>query len=208
MRRVTTSVLVMAWATWGCSPAPSLTIEEAQAIVADVGRGASRIDICTDEGRATFRAAVRAYSAAQHAQGKVWPNAMGALGGEHMPDAGEVAVMGAMIAGYVNASDLSGDAQRFARMMNMSINLNDRRHLFRDGMAEACAEVMELQQLLAREQIDAEQAERRALRAEERGDEARAAEIRRAVYERAQRTRDDVARLSQAIEAKIAAGKG
>ena len=208
MRRVTTSVLVMAWAACGCSPAPSLTIEEAQAIVADVGRGASRIDICTDEGRATFRAAVRAYFAAQLEQGEVWPNAMGALGGEHTPDAGEVAVMGAMIAGYVNASDLSGDAQRFARMMNMSINLNDQRHLFRDGMAEACAEVMELQQLLARGQIDAEQAERRAMRAEERGDEARAAEIRRSLYERAQRTRDDVARLSQAIEARIAEGKG
>lgn len=202
MRRLAICVLAAA----ACAPAPSLTAEEARAIVIDVGRGAARIDICTEEGRATFRAAVRAYSAEQDDLGKVWPNPMGALAGDHTPDAAEIAVMGAMIAGYVQASDLSGDAQRVARMMNMSINLNDRRQLFRDGMRDACPEVMELQQLLAREQIDVEQAERRAARAEERGDRLRASEIRGALYERGDRLRDEVRRLTQAIEAKIAAG--
>lgn len=206
MRRLATSVVALVWAG-ACSPAPSLSVEDARTIVDDVGRGAARVDVCTEEGRATYRAAVRVYSAEQAAQGKVWPNVMAALSGDHTMDGGEAAVMGAIIAGYVRASDLAGDAGRVSQMLNMSINLNDQRNLFRNGMRDACAEVMELQQLVAREQVYAGLMERRAARALERGDEARAREIRYDLYEHSQRIADDVQRLTTAIEAKIAANK-
>jgi hypothetical protein len=205
MRRVRVSALALVGA---CAPAgPTLTADEAETIVTAVGRGASGIDICSTEGRATFRAAVSAYSEARAAEGVVWPDFFGALGGDREMNGGELAVMGALIAGYVRADDLAGEAQQAAGLMNLSINLNDQRRLFREGMADACPEVMRLQQLMARQQVEAQRVEQRAQRLEERGDRERAYDLRQRYFNRAQGARAEMQSLMQTIEAKITAGQ-
>jgi len=205
MRRVVMGALALVGA---CAPAgPVLSAEEAETIVSAVGRGASSVDICSVEGRTTFRAAVSAYSEARAADGVVWPDFFGALGGDREMSGGELAVMGAIIAGYVRADDLAGEAEQAARLMNLSLNLNDQRRLFRDGMEDACPEVMRLQQLMARQQVEAQRVEQRAQRLEERGDRERAYDLRQRYFNRAQGVRAEMQNLMQTIETKIAAGE-
>jgi hypothetical protein len=204
MRRVVVGVLALLSA---CAPAaPTLTAEEAETIVNAVGRGASTVDICSAEGRSSFRAAVSAYSRAQAAEGVVWPDFFGALDGDREMGSGELAVMGAIIAGYVRSSDLAGEARDSARMINLSMSFGDQNRVFRDGMQDACPEVVRLQQLMAREQVEAQRVERRAQRMEERGDRERAYDVRQRYFNRAQRVRTEMQQLTQTIEEKISAG--
>lgn len=203
MRRVVVSALALVSA---CSAAtPTLTAEEAETIVAAVGRGASNVDICSAEGRATFRAAVSAYSRAQAAEGVVWPDFFSALEGDREMGSGELAVMGGLIAGYVRSSDLAGEARDSARLINLSMSFGDERRVFRDGMEAACPEVMRLQQLMAREQVEAQRVEQRAQRLEERGDRERAYDLRQRYFNRAQRVRAEVESLTRTIQEKIGA---
>ncbi|GAM99892.1 hypothetical protein U91I_03547 [alpha proteobacterium U9-1i] len=200
---------ICAIAVAACTPAAplSLTPAEASAIVDEIGRGASTIDICTEAGRATFRAAVGLHSASREREGVVWPNFADSLGSDREMDGAELAVMGAIIAGYVGAEDLAGEAREGAQMIDLSVGLDDQRRVFRDGMQSACAEVMQLQQLMAREQVAAERAEQRAQRLEDRGDTERAYDVRQRYYLRAQQARSEMQSLMDTIEAKIAAAR-
>lgn len=168
-----------------------------------VGRGESPVDICTSEGRNSFRAAVRTYAQAQDDAGVIWPRLFG--GPEAMdviPDAGELAVMGGLFIGYVEPSDLRGDARRWASMLDMGMQLNADGRTFLRGMESACAEVMELQQLMAREQVETARLQRSIERATTRGDNERASELRERYARRAESVQRRAARLIREIEEK------
>ena len=196
--------LVLALAVAACAAQPSLTVEEAHAMIDAVGRGESTVDICTREGRASFRTAVRTYAEAQHEAGAIWPRLFG--GPEAIdvaPDAGELAVMGGLLVGYVEPSDLRGDARRWASLLNMGMQLNADGRTFLRGMESACAEIMELQQLMAREQVETVRLQRSIQRATERGDHERASELRERHARRAVAVQRRVQRLIEQIEQKV-----
>ena len=168
-----------------------------------VGRGESPVDICTSEGRNTFRAAVQTYAIAQDEAGAIWPRMFGGPEAmDVMPDAGELAVMGGLLVGYVEPSDLRGDARRWASMLDMGLQLNADGRAFTRGMESACAEVMELQQLMAREQVETMRVQRSIERAVDRGDDERANELRERSARRAESMQRRAGRLIEQIEEK------
>ena len=196
--------LLLAVVLAACAPQPSLSVEEARLMIDAVGRGESAVDICTSEGRQTFRAAVRTYALAQDEAGVIWPRLFGGPEAmDEMPDAGELAVMGGLLVGYVEPSDLRGDARRWASMLDMGMLLNADGRTFMRGMESACAEVMELQQLLAREQIETLRFQRSVQRAEERGDAERVSELSERYVRRAEAVHRRAARLIEQIEEKV-----
>jgi hypothetical protein len=196
--------LVLAVALAACAPQPALTVEEAHTLIDAVGRGESPVDICTAEGRQTFRAAVRTYAQAQDEAGVIWPRVFGGPEAmDVMPDAGELAVMGGLFVGYVEPSDLRGDARRWAGMLDMGMRLNADGRMFMRGMESACAEVMELQQLMAREQMENARLQRAIQRAADRGDNERASELRERLARRAEDVQRRTERLIEQIEEKI-----
>jgi hypothetical protein len=196
--------LVLAVALAACAPQPALTVEEAHTLIDAVGRGESPVDICTAEGRQTFRAAVGTYAQAQDEAGVIWPRVFGGPEAmDVMPDAGELAVMGGLFVGYVEPSDLRGDARRWAGMLDMGMRLNADGRMFMRGMESACAEVMELQQLMAREQMENARLQRAIQRAADRGDHERANELRERYARRAEDVQRRTARLIEQIEEKV-----
>ena len=196
--------LLLAVALAACAPQPSLTVEEARVMIDAVGRGESPVDICTSEGRNTFRTAVRTYAQAQDEAGVIWPKLFGGPEAmDVMPDAGELAVMGGLLVGYVEPSDLRGDARRWASMLDMGMQLNADGRTFLRGMESACAEVMELQQLMAREQVEAVRLQRSIERAVDRGDHERALELRERYARRAENSQRRAARLMEQIQEKV-----
>jgi hypothetical protein len=179
-------------------------VEEARVMIDAVGRGESPVDICTSEGRNTFRTAVRTYAQAQDEAGAIWPKLFGGPEAmDVMPDAGELAVMGGLLVGYVEPSDLRGDARRWASMLDMGLQLNADGRTFLRGMESACAEVMELQQLMAREQVEAVRLQRSIERAVDRGDHERALELRERYARRAENSQRRAARLMEQIQEKV-----
>jgi hypothetical protein len=196
--------LALALALAACAPQPDLTVEEARIMIDAVGRGENPVDICTREGRQTFRAAVRTYARAQDEAGLIWPRLFGGPEAmDVMPDAGELAVMGGLLVGYVEPSDLRGDARRWAGMLDMGMRLNADGRTFMRGMESACAEVLELQQLLAREQIETVQLQHAIERATERGDHERTYELRERYARRAEGVQRRVEQLIEQIEEKV-----
>ncbi|HET9232434.1 MAG TPA: hypothetical protein VFO00_14195, partial [Vitreimonas sp.] len=196
--------LALAVALAACAPAPTMTVDEARAVIDAVGRGDSPVDICTSDGRNRFRAAVRTYAHAQDEAGVIWPRLFGGPEAMNvMPDAGELAVTGGLLVGYVEPSDLRGDARRWASMLDMGMQLNADGRTFLRGMEGACAEVVELQQIMAREQVEAFRLQRSIERATERGDHERASELSERYARRAASVQRRAARLIEQIQQKV-----
>jgi hypothetical protein len=85
----------------------------------------------------------------------------------------------------------------------MGMRLNADGRMFMRGMESACAEVMELQQLMAREQMENARLQRAIQRAADRGDHERANELRERYARRAEDVQRRTARLIEQIEEKV-----
>lgn len=176
-----------------CAPGPQpMAASEASEHLERFAAGASAGEVCTPQGRAVLRGAVRAYGAALAQAGVAWP----ALpdGDSATMRSTDVAVALAFAGGFVEASDL----QRASRGMvsRFAIANWPQLHDMRAAARLACAQMVELQAAASRAAIEMERFERMSLRS----DPARLALQR----ERLANAEAQLAALADMVEAEIA----
>jgi len=197
-------VAAICLALCACTPAPEMAPEEARAIVEAVGRGAGGLDLCAADERARYRAAVRMHSASMAAQGVDWPDLSGASGRD-VADPDEIAVLGAMMLGWVKASDLKGEAGKLAKLLSLSTTAMPEAARLRRGAESACPEILALQRNLAGQAFDMQRLSREVDRARERGDAERVRDLAERFQRRQKVAQTQAEQLAKQIEAKVAA---
>jgi hypothetical protein len=127
-----------------CAPGPAhMPASHASEVLERFAAGAGEADVCTPNGRAMLRGAVRAYGAAMNANGVAWP----ATGGDQLNGV-EASVLVAFSAGFVEASDFYGPAR--AALTQLAFTQWPEVRGMRTATRVACAEVAALQQAAAR----------------------------------------------------------
>lgn len=195
MRRL---VLSLALAAGACAPAPpTMPATDAIELLEQFAVGAASIDVCTAEGRAVLRGAVRSYSSAMRAAGVPWP----ALPeGELSPNVVDLSVVMAMLSGFVEPSDLQGRAGALtsAMLLNELPRVTD----FRRAAQVACRELLQLQQGAARYAVEAQRLERLIARAKSAGG-SRVSERARRQNDRLNQTLAHMHALAEQIERRV-----
>jgi hypothetical protein len=180
-----------------CAPAP-MAASEAGEHLARFAAGTTETDVCSPEGRALLRSAVRGYGAELARAGVAWPAVPGAS--EAAPNSVDIAVLVAFATGFVEASDFQSASRRMVRQSSFA-----ERPQIRDLRAAAqvaCAQVTELQRAASRFVLELERYERMAARA------GRAEPERLARQEaRMQRARRQMEQVAAFVEAEIEAAR-
>lgn len=146
-----------------CAPGPApMAASEASELLERFAAGASAGEVCTPQGRASLRGAVRAYGAELARAGVSWP-ALPQADGEALRSM-DAAVMLAFAGGFVEASDLQsasrGMVSRFA-----FAHWPQMREL-RGAARLACEQMMDVQAAAARLTVEMERFERMSLRSD------------------------------------------
>lgn len=140
-------VLALAVALSACAPAPTqMPAAQASEVLNLFAVGRGPANLCSADGRALLRGAVRAYSREMQRSGVAWPM---------MPDGGEtqqvnhvdVSVVIAFAAGFVKANDFRG-APRLL-MTQLTLSQWPEIQAMRAAARDACREVAALQQAAA-----------------------------------------------------------
>ncbi len=183
-------IVLTAWAS-ACAPAPvRMAATDASEMLELFAAGAAPTDVCTPDGRAALRGAVRAYGAAMAEAGQTWP-AMPAPDEEVQHSRVEAAVMVSLAAGFIEVSDLRAPARARAREVAASY-WPQVRGVHR-AASLACPEVVELQVAASRFVTEMNRYQRL---------HARAARERNAVaQQRAQRQADRVDTIRREMDA-------
>jgi hypothetical protein len=180
-----------------CAPAPApMAASEASEHLERFAAGASAGEVCTPQGRATLRGAVRAYGAELARAGVAWP-ALPQGDGDALRSM-DAAVVLAFAGGFVEASDL----QRASRGVVSQFAIAHWPQL-RDlhGAARiACVQMVELQTTASRLVVEMDRYERMSAR----GDSAR---LQRQ-QERLANLQADMEALAAAVEAQVAQARG
>lgn len=134
-------ILCATVAACGQMPA-TMTATEASEMLAQFAAGAAPVDLCSGDGRARLRGAVRSYADAMLQAGVAWPAPV-ATNPEEVSSV-DVAVQVALAAGMLEPSDFRGALTGTALRDWPEI---DR---LREAAGGACAEASELQQAAAR----------------------------------------------------------
>ncbi|MDZ4689847.1 hypothetical protein [Terricaulis sp.] len=190
-------ILAAAFAASACAPAPvTMPATQASEVLELFAAGRAPGDVCTAQGRAMLRGAVRAYGAAMAEAGEVWPDASAFGDAPDSLSSVEVSVMIGVAAGFVEVSDLHGPARGLARQMTFA-HWPSMRDL-RRAADVACPELVELQQTAARFVVERERYESAMRR-----DDARASERRRRHAERMQRSLAEMQMLAEVVTRKV-----
>lgn len=193
-------IIALAAGLSSCAPAPpSMRATDAIELLERYAAGGSGVDICTDEGRALLRGAVRSYGAEMQTAGVAWPTFPGADGGSL--SAVDATVIMGVTSGFIEPSDLRGQARALAGRFTLA-NFPQIRD-FRRAARVACAELSQLQQTASRYVIEADRLERVAARAE-RGRSERDSERVRRQSERLENTLAQMHALAERVEARVA----
>jgi hypothetical protein len=177
-----------------CAPAPvpaSMAASEASEHLERFAAGAADGDVCTPQGRALLRGAVRAYGAELASAGVAWPALPS--GDEELRNM-DVAVVVAFAAGLVEASDFPDASRRAVEQFALA-----QWPQFRPTRAAArlaCTQVVELQRTALRLVEEMERYERMSSRAEP--------ERLRLQQERLQNAQAQLTALANLVEAEIA----
>jgi hypothetical protein len=172
---------------------------QASEILAQFAAGGGPVDICTPQGRAQLRGAVRSYGAEMLAAGVAWPASPAAGVDPDDLSSVDVAVLAAFATGFVEASDLSGGARALEAFDGWP-ELDGLRHAAR----AACEEVAELQLAAARFALETERYRQLSERA---GDDARAAERLELQARLAQRAEARLQMMQAELIARIEAAR-
>jgi hypothetical protein len=189
-------LILFAALTAACAPSPTpMAPTQASELLAQFAAGATPADICTPQGRALLRGAVRAYGAEMFAAGVTWPASLAAN-----PDdvsAVDVAVQVAHAAGFVEASDF-----RRARDAGWSFDSAPELAIVRDTARIACAEAAALQQAAVRLLLESARYQELARRAETDAQAAQRLELQHRLMQRAQSQFETAAAGVQALLAR------
>lgn len=147
---------VLALAVSACAPGPArVSAAEASEFLELFAAGsAGAADVCTPEGRAQLRGAVRAYGAEMNLNGVAWPSLPAVSGAPDEFNRVDASVLIAFSAGFVETSDFYGQARRMARQLTFTQWPEVRG--MRQAVRVACPEVVALQQAAARAVMETE----------------------------------------------------
>lgn len=146
-------VLALAAALCACAPAPvQMPATQAAEVLNLFAAGRGPADICSADGRAVLRGAVRAYGREMQQAGVAWPAIPGAAGEAQNVPAVDVSVIVAFAAGFVSAGDFQHPARQF--MTGVTFAQWPEIQSMRLAAREACEDVAELQQAAARVVIE------------------------------------------------------
>lgn len=133
-------------ASSACAPAPApvqMAATDASELLERFAAGSAAADVCTPQGRALLRGAVRAYSAAMDSGGVAWP-AVPVMGESPEPlRTMDITVLVSFAAGFVEASDFRGNARRMVSELAL-MQYPEIREM-RSAAHVACNEVAALQ---------------------------------------------------------------
>lgn len=175
---------------------------EASELLARFAAGSGSADVCTDEGRAVLRGAVRAYSAEMQANGVAWPAIPGMGGGG--PDAissVDVSVLIASAAGFVDASDFSGPVRRLIGQLSFAQWPEIRS--MRQAARVACPDVVQLQQAAAQFVVESERMRLMAERADNARNRQRVAERLQRQSVRVERAQVQMQTMAAVVQARM-----
>lgn len=199
------SALIMAAlvATSSCAPAPApvqMAATDASELLERFAAGSVAADVCTPQGRALLRGAVRAYSAAMASGGVAWP-AVPVMG--ESPDplrSVDITVLVSFAAGFVEASDFRGNARRMVGELAL-MQYPEIREM-RSAAHVACNEVAALQRGAAHFVLETERYRQMAEQA--MGDQREAERLRRQ-ERRMARAQAQMQDLAAAVQARVGA---
>lgn len=160
------------------------------------GRGPA--DICSADGRALLRGAVRAYSAEMRRSGVAWPTIPGVSGESEPITHVDVSVMIAFAAGFVKANDFRSAPRMF--MDQLALGQWPEIRSMRLAAREACEEVAALQQAAASYVLETARYEEMTERA--RADRGAAERLRRQTV-RLQRAEERMQESAAMVEARM-----
>jgi hypothetical protein len=203
MRRVIAGLLILA--TGACGPARvNMAATDASELLARFAAGSAPADVCTPEGRAVLRGAVRAYGAAMELNGVAWPVAPEFDGeARQTVNSVDISVLVAFAAGFVETSDFHGRARGMVTQLSFAQwpEIGGMRRAAR----VACPEVVELQQAAARVVVEAQRYAQLSARAErERGSRAAVDHVRRQGV-RLQRAQTQMQTIAAVVQARMEA---
>jgi hypothetical protein len=146
-------VLALAAALCACAPSPvQMPAAQAAEVLNLFAAGRGPADICSPDGRAVLRGAVRAYGREMQEAGVAWPAIPGVHGEAQNVTAVDVSVMVAFAAGFVKTGDFQQPARRF--MTGLTFAQWPEIQSMRMAAREACDDVAKLQQAAARVVIE------------------------------------------------------
>ncbi|MCL4715849.1 MAG: hypothetical protein KJZ75_13150 [Hyphomonadaceae bacterium] len=192
---------ILAAALAGCSAElPRYEEREALTLLRQYSNGAAPFNVCTAEGRAQLRGAVRAYSRAREAAGEVWPDVPSEESSRAELSALDISMLIAYAGGFVEGQDFQREPRRALRLAALT-HLEDMVRL-RGAVRTACAEVAALQRAAGRYMVEME-----AMRVA--SDSARAtpgrrqAESLRRQYERVAAAREEMRIAGVRVETRM-----
>jgi len=180
-----------------CAPAPvQMPAAQASEVLSLFATGRGPANICSADGRALLRGAVRAYSREMDRSGVVWPAMAGGESGGRDISSVDVSVMIAFAAGFVKAGDFHGPPRLFLNQLALTEWPEIRS--IRLAARDACEEVVALQQAAA--SFVVESARYREMTSRERSGQGAAERLRRQSVrmQRAQERMRDSAAVVQA----------
>lgn len=151
-----TLFLSLALIVSACGEAPTaMRASQASLLLEQFAAGAAPADLCTAEGRAMLRGAVRAYGAAMSDAGEAWPAAP--QGSDGLGNV-EAMVLVAAASGFVEPTDFRDHASILVERVVFA-HWPELRGM-RDGVRVACNEMVDLQISAARFVLESDRYER------------------------------------------------
>lgn len=135
----------LAAALCACAPAPvQMPAAQAAEVLNLFAAGAGPADICSRDGRALLRGAVRSYSREMAEAGVTWPMIPQASEETENVTSVDISVMIAFAAGFVETGDFQAPAR--GMLAHLTINQWPEIQSMRHATATSCADVRTLQQ--------------------------------------------------------------
>ncbi|MGE0743186.1 MAG: hypothetical protein AB7O98_17760 [Hyphomonadaceae bacterium] len=199
-------MMALGLAVSACAPLPpTMPATEASELLERFAAGEAPADMCSAQGRALLRGAVRAYGAAMAEAGEIWPTAPREGSEVDTLTSVEVSVLIAVASGFVHVSDLRGPARLPEAQMSFANwpAVSD----LRVAARVACPELVRLQRTAARFVMLRDQVQHEIERAERRGGERVEARVRRQ-SDRLATTEREMEALANVVTEKVAEARG
>jgi hypothetical protein len=196
----------LAAALSACAPTPvQMPAAQASEVLNLFAAGEGPANVCSADGRALLRGAVRSYAREMNQSGVVWPVVPGAAGEAENLTHVDVSVLIAYAAGFVRTSDFQQPVRQFMTQLTFS-ELPEILSLRRAARV-ACEEVRALQQAAARFVVEnARMADMlRAARVRSQG--AETANRLRRQSDRVNRAREDMQVMAEVVHARMEANQ-
>lgn len=190
--------LSLVLAASACAPAPpNMPATQAIELLERFAAGSARLDVCSPQGRAMLRGAVRSYGHEMRTAGVAWP----VLPNDASLNAVDANVIMAVAAGFIEPSDLNGGARALAGQV-LFANMPQVRD-FQSAARVACTELVQLQRSASRYVVERQRLEHLVARAERTAGAREAQRIQRQ-SERLDNTLADMRALAELVERRVA----